>query len=269
MTEAADNDFAPYQGRHGSGDDEPARRTPGPTSPVSGPAGQAAARAAYEDAPKGASSAQARSGAAGASGEPEPPAQPAAPAGAEGHADQADPSGQADQAGQEAAPAPEEPGTGLDDSPEALARAFQLETSARESELLDQLQRLNAEYTNYKRRVDRDRDVEKSRAVAGVMEALLPVLDEIHLARVHGELAGGPFAKIAEKLESILSRYGVERYGDTGEAFDPMVHQAITHTQAELPEGTTATTVIQVMQPGYRMGDKVLRPAFVAVADPL
>ena len=72
------------------------------------------------------------------------------------------------------------------------------------TELRQDLQRLQAEYVNYKRRVDRDRDVAKQRAVAGVVEAMLPVLDEVHLARQHGELEGGPFAKIAEMLEAML-----------------------------------------------------------------
>lgn len=136
------------------------------------------------------------------------------------------------------------------------------------AERLADLQRLQAEYVNYKRRVDRDRDVEKQRAVAGVIESLLPVLDEIHLARQHGELESGPFAKIAEKLEAVLGRHGVQRYGQPGDAFDPMVHSAVMHTQAELAPGTTATTVVQVMQPGYTIGDRVVRPALVAVADP-
>jgi molecular chaperone GrpE len=136
------------------------------------------------------------------------------------------------------------------------------------AERLDDLQRLQAEYVNYKRRVDRDRAVVQERAVHSVIEALLPVLDDIHAARAHGDLEGGPFAAIAEKLESILGKFGLERYGDSGEAFDPMLHEALMHTQAELPEGTETTTVVQVLQPGYRAGDQVLRAARVAVADP-
>ncbi|MBW3085060.1 Protein GrpE [Austwickia sp. TVS 96-490-7B] len=137
------------------------------------------------------------------------------------------------------------------------------------AERLVDLQRLQAEYVNYKRRVDRDRAVESERAIAGVIEALLPVMDEIHLARQHGELETGPFAKIAEKFETILGRYGVERYGEPGETFDPTVHEAVMHVQAELAPGTTDTTVVQIMQPGYRLGERVVRPALVSVADPL
>ena len=139
-------------------------------------------------------------------------------------------------------------------------------------ERLADLQRLQAEYVNYRRRVERDRDVARENAVAGVLEALLPVLDDVHLARQHGDLESGPFAAIADKLESVLTRFGLSRFGEPGETFDPMVHEALMHTEAELAEGTTETTVVQVLQPGYRQttgsGDKVLRAARVAVADP-
>lgn len=135
-------------------------------------------------------------------------------------------------------------------------------------ERLVDLQRLQAEYVNYRRRVDRDRDVARDQAVAGVLEALLPVLDDVHLARQHGDLESGPFAAIAEKLEATLTRFGLTRYGEPGETFDPKVHEALIHTQAELAEGTTDTTVVQVLQPGYRIGERVLRAARVAVADP-
>jgi molecular chaperone GrpE len=136
------------------------------------------------------------------------------------------------------------------------------------AERLDDLQRLQAEFVNYRRRVERDRDVARDTAVASVLEALLPVLDDVHLARQHGDLDGGPFAAIAEKLENVLGRFGLARYGEPGETFDPVVHEALIHTQAELAEGTTDTTVVQVLQPGYRAGERVLRAARVAVADP-
>jgi molecular chaperone GrpE len=135
-------------------------------------------------------------------------------------------------------------------------------------ERLADLQRLQAEYVNYRRRVDRDRDVARDSAVASVFEALLPVLDDLHLARLHGDLEGGPFAAIAEKLETVLGRLGLLRYGEPGEPFDPNVHEALMHTEAELAEGTSETTVVQILQPGYRAGDRVLRAARVAVADP-
>jgi molecular chaperone GrpE len=135
-------------------------------------------------------------------------------------------------------------------------------------ERLRDLQRLQAEYVNYKRRVDRDREVHRDVAVGSVIEAMLPVLDDIHLARQHGDLEGGPFAAIADKLEGVLSKFGVVRFGEPGEAFDPMHHEALMHVEAELAEGTQGTTVVQVLQPGYRIGERVIRAARVAVADP-
>ena len=136
--------------------------------------------------------------------------------------------------------------------------------------LLD-LQRLQAEYVNYKRRVDRDRAVVQERAARSVVEALLPVLDDIHAAREHGDLEGGPFSSIADKLESTLGKFGLERYGAVGEEFDPNLHEALMHTAWPQDGSVTATgttTVVQVLQPGYRAGEQVLRAARVAVADP-
>ena len=138
---------------------------------------------------------------------------------------------------------------------------------------LDDLQRLNAEYVNYKRRVDRDRASVQERAVRDVLETVLPVLDDIQLAREHGDLTDGPFAAIADKLEASLGKFGLTRFGGVGEVFDPMQHEALMHAawdaaNPELPSDATTTTVVQVLQPGYRTGDQVLRPARVAVADP-
>lgn len=135
-------------------------------------------------------------------------------------------------------------------------------------ERLEDLQRLQAEYVNYKRRVDRDRDSHREAGAVEVLESILPVLDEIHLARQHGDLEGSPFEKIADKLDAVLAKHGLVQFGAVGDAFDPMYHEALMHIQAEVPEGSEGTTVVQVMQPGYRLGDRVLRPARVAVADP-
>ena len=162
-------------------------------------------------------------------------------------------------------------------SAESVATATEGADATSEAETLaaqrlDDLQRLNAEYVNYKRRVDRDRALTQERAVRDVLEALLPVLDDIQGARDHGDLTDGPFAAIADKLEASLGKYGLTRFGDKGEAFDPMVHEALMH-QA-WPEGDPAldgaegTTVVMVLQPGYKTGDTVIRPARVAVADP-
>jgi len=133
------------------------------------------------------------------------------------------------------------------------------------AERLDDLQRLQAEYVNYRRRVDRDRAVSAELAVLGMVEALLPVLDDVELARQHGELEGGPFASIAEKLEATLARFGWERFGAAGEPFDPAVHEALMH--AESAE-VTEPTVTQVLQPGHRVGERIVRAARVAVTAP-
>ncbi|WP_052466201.1 nucleotide exchange factor GrpE [Mobilicoccus massiliensis] len=220
-----------------------------PTSPATGAAAAAAARAAYEHAPRGAASTE----------EPTPVEPDVPSAGDPAHGGQSDD----------------------DITPEAfLAEAGQITEPTRDTEprsadaqlaaeRLADYQRLNAEYVNYKRRVDRDRAEDRNRATQNVVESLLPVLDEIHFARQHGELTEGtPFAKIAAKLEAILAQYGVTMFGEAGETFDPMVHEALMHTTADLPEGTTDTTVVMVMQPGYRMGERVVRPARVSVADP-
>jgi molecular chaperone GrpE len=136
------------------------------------------------------------------------------------------------------------------------------------ADLTRDLQRLQAEYVNYKKRVDRDRQMHRDLAVASVIESLLPVLDDIHLARQHGDLEGGPFAAIADKLDGTLTKIGVERYGQPGDPFDPNIHEALMHIEAELAEGTEGTTVVQVLQPGYRLGQRIIRVARVAVADP-
>jgi molecular chaperone GrpE len=136
------------------------------------------------------------------------------------------------------------------------------------AERLADLQRLQAEYANYRKRVERDRALARDNTIAAMVESLLPVLDDIQLARQHGDLESGPFASVADKLEAILGKYGVERFGEPGVAFDPEVHDALMHVEEELAEGTDVTTVVGVLQPGYRIGEKVIRPARVSVADP-
>ncbi len=132
-------------------------------------------------------------------------------------------------------------------------------------ERLADLQRLQAEFVNYRKRVERDRNLARDNATSAVIEALLPALDDIELARQHGDLASGPFAAIAEKLENALGRFGLQRYGAVGEEFDPTVHDALLHSHSD---DVTVTTVTQVMQPGYKVNDKVVRPARVGVSDP-
>ena len=126
------------------------------------------------------------------------------------------------------------------------------------------LQRLQAEYTNYRRRVERDRIVVREQAVASALIELLPVLDDIGRAREHGELTGG-FAKVAESLEGALTKLGLSSFGVKGDLFDPTIHEALMHSYSS---EVTEPTAIEVLQRGYQMGDRVLRPARVAVAEP-
>ncbi|NHI20173.1 nucleotide exchange factor GrpE [Phycicoccus endophyticus] len=175
---------------------------------------------------------------------------------------------------EETADAPQPAESPEAESPEAAAPAEDASSDAvLAAERLADLQRLQAEYVNYKRRVDRDRALVQERAVHDVLESLLGVLDDIHAAREHGDLGEGPFAAIADKLESTLGRYGLSRFGVKGEPFDPQEHEALMHApwpgeDEELPSDATVTTVVTVLQPGYRAGEQVLRPARVAVADP-
>ena len=126
------------------------------------------------------------------------------------------------------------------------------------------LQRLQAEFANYRRRVERDRHAVAEQALASVLVGLLPVLDDIDRARAHGEVEGG-FKLVADGLETTLTKLGLQRFGDAGEPFDPTVHEALTHTLSpEVSEPVCA----EIYQPGYRVGDRVLRPARVAVAEP-
>ncbi|GGP12410.1 nucleotide exchange factor GrpE [Nonomuraea glycinis] len=148
-------------------------------------------------------------------------------------------------------------------APEAPAQVDG-ELSAQLAERTADLQRVQAEYTNYRRRVERDRVVVREQAIAGALTELLPVLDDIGRARDHGELTGG-FAKVAESLEAALTKLGLNTFGQKGDPFDPVIHEALMHSYS--PD-VTEPTAIEVLQSGYRMGERVLRPARVAVAEP-
>lgn len=132
------------------------------------------------------------------------------------------------------------------------------------AERLEDLQRVQAEYVNYRKRVDRDRLVARDQTVIAVVEAMLGVLDDIDAARSHDELTG-PFAAVAEKFEASLGKFGWERYGAAGETFDPTVHEALMHAHSD---DVTEPTVVQVLQAGHRVGDRIVRAARVAVAEP-
>jgi molecular chaperone GrpE len=136
---------------------------------------------------------------------------------------------------------------------------------AEAAELKNDLLRLQAEYVNYRKRVERDRAVAGEMAVIGVLNSLLPVLDDVDAARQHGDLADGPFAAIATKLENALKTYGLVRIDETGVEFDPTIHEALIQQPGEDIE---VDTVSQVLRSGYKSGDRVLRAAQVIVAVP-
>jgi molecular chaperone GrpE len=123
---------------------------------------------------------------------------------------------------------------------------------------------VTAEYANYRKRVERDRVAVREQALANVLSSLLPVLDDIGRAREHGELVGG-FKSVAESLEAAVAKLGLDSFGEPGEPFDPKVHEALLHSYAS---DVTEPTCVQILQPGYRVGDRILRPARVAVAEP-
>jgi molecular chaperone GrpE len=126
------------------------------------------------------------------------------------------------------------------------------------------LQRLQAEYANYRKRVDRDRSTVREYAVASLLTELLPALDAIGIARDHGELSGG-FKSVADQIQAAMVKLGLSTYGQKGDKFDPKIHEALTHTySADVAEDTC----VEIFQPGYKVGDRILRPARVAVAEP-
>lgn len=169
-----------------------------------------------------------------------------------------------------AAPAP---GGGTGQAPESdimkeaadtVQQAEVTELQAALTERTGDLQRLQAEYVNYKRRVDRDRDVTRLAGIETVLKDLLSVLDDIRSAREHEEMSAG-FRAIVDAVEKIAGKHGLESFGQPGDAFDPHIHEALLHAHAT---GITGPTCVEILQPGYRIGDKVLRPARVAVAEP-
>jgi molecular chaperone GrpE len=126
------------------------------------------------------------------------------------------------------------------------------------------LQRLQAEYVNYKRRVDRDREAARELVTGSVLTELLGILDDIGRAREAGELEGA-FKAVAESLERVTEKLGLVRFGEKGDPFDPRIHEALLHNYSDEVDGPTAT---MIMQPGYRLGERILRAARVAVSEP-
>ena len=165
-----------------------------------------------------------------------------------------------------AGPAPHQgQGRAGGDPKDAAARpAAGQEAGEQLAERTADLQRLSAEYANYRKRVERDRVAVREQALANVLYGLLPVLDDIGRAREHGELVGG-FKSVADSLETTVAKLGLESFGENGEPFDPNVHEALMHSYSS---DVTEPTCVQILQPGYRVGERILRPARVAVAEP-
>ena len=159
-------------------------------------------------------------------------------------------------AGEPAGTAPAEAG------PDAVAAA---ELAAQVAERTADLQRVSAEYANYRRRVDRDRETVLVGARVQFVSELLTVLDDLERAEAHGDLTG-PFKAVADKLVAVVQKLGLEAFGLEGEPFDPSVHEAVQHEPSDV-QGPTATVVSAVLRRGYRIADRVLRPAMVAVTD--
>lgn len=136
---------------------------------------------------------------------------------------------------------------------------------SKEAELLNDLQRLQAEFINYKARVERDRDQARTLAIAEAFRALLPALDDLTRAEAHGDLEGSPFAAVVTKIRNAGDKFGLVAFGAKGEKFDPELHNALVQTpSAEVTE----TIIADVVEPGYKLGDRLLRPAMVAVNIP-
>ncbi len=167
------------------------------------------------------------------------------------------------------APAPEGGEANVDDTFAEIVDGIVVEvesesSDAKVAELTSDLQRVHAEYANYRKRVDRERETTRDQVVGATLAELLPILDDIGRAREHGDLDGA-FKSVAEALEATVTRLGVERFGIPGDEFDPTIHEAISHQHSA---DVTGPTCVSVFQQGYRFKGRVLRPAIVAVADP-
>jgi molecular chaperone GrpE len=156
--------------------------------------------------------------------------------------------------GAHAAPEPES--TTEDDVPKA--EALLLEERTRD------LQRVQAEYANYRKRAERDRLAAGDLAVGRVLADLLPIVDDLDRARAHGDLTGALKA-VADKLEATFTKLGLEAFGEVGDPFDPAIHEAVLHDESDSVAVPTCTTV---MRKGFRHGERLLRPAMVGVTDP-
>ena len=154
--------------------------------------------------------------------------------------------------------------TPVDEVIETVEEAAPVQETDPVAALTADLQRLQAEYANYRKRVERDRAVAHELAIGSVLTELLAILDDIDRAAEHNELTGG-FKAVADQLVAITNRFGLEKYGTAGEEFDPQIHEALLHDTSTDVKVSTAS---KILQPGYKYKERILRPARVAVTDP-
>ncbi|MFI8565692.1 nucleotide exchange factor GrpE [Rhodococcus sp. NPDC078407] len=149
-----------------------------------------------------------------------------------------------------------------DDDAEVDAQVVEDPRDTQVAELTADLQRVSAEYANYRRRTDREKQTGAENAKASVVSQLLPVLDDLERARQHGDLETGPLKSVADKLAGVFSNIGLTTFGAEGDAFDPAIHEAVSH------EGDGSSPVVgTLMRKGYKLGERVLRTAMVGVVD--
>ena len=205
--------------------------------------------------PEATSAAQAEAAADAAEATQQETGQPSGGAGAEGLADDVAVEPEVDEV--------EEPISTAEDEAaevETPEQALQRELDER----TDDLKRLNAEYTNYRRRSDRERQSVSESAKASVLSALLPILDDLELAKQHGDLEeGSPLEKFGSKFRETLKGQNLVTFGEPGEAFDPEIHEAVQ----DLSSGGEQV-VGTVLRKGYKVGDRLVRNAMVIIADP-
>jgi molecular chaperone GrpE len=163
--------------------------------------------------------------------------------------------------GQQREPDPD-PATGPGSAPASSEEVVALEAAV--AERTADLQRLQAEYANYRKRVERDRSMIRDMATADVLMSMLPIVDDIDRARSHGDLTGA-FKAVADQFDTALAKLGLEPFAEVGDPFDPAHHEAVLHTESD---EVTEPTVTTVMRRGYRFADRLVRPAMVGVSEP-
>jgi len=156
------------------------------------------------------------------------------------------------------------PGTGAPGAQPAAQSEDVVALEAAVAERTADLQRLQAEYANYRKRVERDRVMVRDLATADVLVSLLPIIDDIERARAHGDLTGA-FKAVADQFDIVLTKLGLEAFAEVGDLFDPAQHEAVLHSESDAVDAPTVTTV---MRRGYKYADRLVRPAMVGVSEP-